>query len=499
MRVAVSTMTVPARSVLPLVVAVVAYGFALSRGGGLLLDPDTYWHLATGQWMLAHLAVPHHDPFSLTMAGAPWVDHEWLSELLMVFAYRAAGWTGLVLLAALALALALGLLAQHLGRWLEPPATAMLVLLAAAAIMPGLLARPHLIALPVMEAWAAGLVIARARSRAPHWALIPLMTLWANLHGSFLVGLALAGPLAIEAVFSAGAGRRRVALRWGAFIGASVLAACLTPNLLHGLVHPLQVMRMPVTLATVSEWRSPDFQQLQPVELWVMAVLYVGLSRGVRLPVIRLLLLMGLVHAGLEHARNQILLGVIGPLIVAEPFGRFLREQDAAPSPNLPRIRIRAAAAVMALALTLFAVLHPPARTADAATPRAALDHVPPALAGRPVFNSYDFGGYLIFRGLRPYVDGRADMYGDAFIAAYLKALQPDRDALEAALRNHAIAWTLLKPDDGAVAVLDVLPGWQRFYADDVAVVHVRSNVLAAERHENPAAVTAFAPARAEN
>jgi hypothetical protein len=83
---------------------------------------------------------------------------------------------------------------------------------------------------------------------------------------------------------------------------------------------------------------------------------------------------------------------------------------------------------------------------------------------------------------LRPYVDGRADMYGDAFMAGYLDALRLRSGRLEAALRDHGIGWTLLQPDDAAVTLLDALPGWQRLYGDDVAVVHVRSTTLQAER-----------------
>jgi hypothetical protein len=308
------------------------------------------------------------------------------------------------------------------------------------------------------------------------------MTLWANLHGSFAIGLVLAAPLGVEAVVAAGAGRRKAALDWSLFLGACALAACLTPNLVRGLIHPAAFTRMPATLAAVSEWQSPDFHYWQPIEVWLLAGLYFALSRGVRLPPMRVLLLLGLLHAGLVHTRYQMLLGVLGPLILAEPLGRFLRERQAAlHSSDRARRTVCAGVAIAAFAFTLPLLINPVARTADRVTPRAAVDRVAPGIARLAVFNSYDFGGYLIFRGLRPYVDGRADMYGDAFIAPYLDALRGRKDKLEAALRDHAVAWTLLKPDDGALGLLDALPGWQRVYADDIAVVHVRTGVLEAE------------------
>lgn len=464
------------RSALPLLVAAAAYGFVLARGARLFGDPDTYWHIAAGNWILQHAAVPQRDPFSFTMPGAPWVDHEWLGQVLIALAWDAGGWSGLALLGALAVALALGLLCRLLLRRLPPLPTLAFVLLAGLSVLPGLLCRPHLLALPLMVTWAGALVAARAESRPPSWALLPLLTLWANLHGSFLIGIVLAMPLAAEAVLAAPpAARRRVGIAWGGFVAGSVLAACLTPNLLRGLVHPVQIMRMSATLRAVTEWRSPDFQQLQPIEIWLLAALGLALARGIRLPPIRILLLLGLLHAGLQHARNQMLLGLIGPLVAAAPLAAILPRRNDRVAAILQRIArpVGAGAVVAAVAAGALFLRHPLARTDDAVTPRAALDHVPRALAAAPVLNSYDFGGYLIFRGVKPYIDGRADMYGDGFVADYLAL--PRRDRLQAALRDHAIAWTLLKADDAVVAVLDALPGWQRVYADAIAVVHVRS------------------------
>ena len=470
-------MTAAERSVLPLLVAVLAYGLVVARGGGLLIDGDTYWHIATGNWILQHLAVLHRDPFSFTAAGARWVDHEWLGQVLMALAYDAGGWSGLALLTALALAAALGLLCLYLRRWLAPLPSAILVLLAYFTVLPELLCRPHVLALPMLVVWTAGLVNARADGCAPSWRLVPLMALWANLHGSFAVGLVLAVPLGIEAICAAPARARQAAVAWGGFVIASILAACLTPNLLQGLVHPLRIMRMPVTLAAILEWRSPDFQQMQPLEIWLLVGLVVALSRGVRLPPVRMLLLLALLHAGLQHVRNQLLLGLVGPLVIAQPLAGYFRSDGIWLDTVLRRsaLALRIGAAATAAAVTGFLALHPLARVNDRVTPRSAMEHVPPALAPRPVLNAYEFGGYLIFRGLRPYIDGRADMYGDAFVAAFLELSDPRKHKLQAELHDRAIAWTLLRPDDVAVAMLDALPGWRRLYADDTAVVHVRT------------------------
>ena len=131
------------------------------------------------------------------------------------------------------------------------------------------------------------------------------------------------------------------------------------------------------------------------------------------------------------------------------------------------------AAAAMGLALIGGRAAMAVERGDEANMPVTALAHVPAWLRARPVLNEYGFGGYLIFEGVRPFIDGRTDMYGDAFMARYARIVSPDPAALDAAIRQYHIAWTILPPDNPVVAELDHKPGWRRLYADRYAVVHV--------------------------
>ncbi len=90
------------------------------------------------------------------------------------------------------------------------------------------------------------------------------------------------------------------------------------------------------------------------------------------------------------------------------------------------------------------------------------------------MLNDYAFGGYLIFSGIAPFIDGRAELYGDAFIKRYVEAMLVESDQLPQLLAEHGITWTLIDPNRPAVFLLDHLPGWRRLYTDDIAVVHVR-------------------------
>jgi hypothetical protein len=460
---------------LPLAAAVVVYALLLLFGERLLNDPDTYWHIAAGRWTWAHGAVPATDPFSATMMGAPWVAHEWLAELLFAGAYGALGWAGAVALAALAAAASLALLIRALARFVAPPlalaAGAMAFLLMAAHLT----ARPHALALPILVAWAAALVRARAEDRRPSLWLLPLMVLWANLHGGFVVGLGLAGALALEAVLLApDAAARGSALRgWGVFLLGAAIASLITPQGIEGWRFPFHLMSMSFALSFVSEWHAPDFTTLQPLELWLLALLAFAFTIGLRVPPFRLLLLAGLVHMALSHIRNAELLALLAPLVLAEPTAAVLERRQAQEAARAGP-RSLAVLGLVAMLLTAAAAYRGYAHENPKIAPAAALAAAEKAGLSGIVFNEYDFGGYLIFRGIAPFVDGRIDLYGDAFMRAYSAALDAEGDALPRLLDRAKVRWTLLRPDTAGVAALDRLPGWERVYADSAAVVHRR-------------------------
>jgi hypothetical protein len=114
-------------------------------------------------------------------------------------------------------------------------------------------------------------------------------------------------------------------------------------------------------------------------------------------------------------------------------------------------------------------------RAEDRVTPTAALAHVPADLRAQPVLNAYDYGGYLIDRGVKVFIDGRTDMYPADFMKNDDRLVAGDNGALAMTLAHYHIAWTIYPAGSRTVAALDKTPGWHRLYADANAVVHVRN------------------------
>ena len=135
----------------------------------------------------------------------------------------------------------------------------------------------------------------------------------------------------------------------------------------------------------------------------------------------------------------------------------------------------RAAAATAVLSLAVATVIVDRMRPIEPMGPAQAVRAARAAQLAGPVLNSYSWGGYLTYAGIPPFIDGRADVYGDAHIREYVQVIEPaSLEALQKLLDKHRIAWTLLDPHAAAIALLDLSPGWRRVYADDTAVIHAR-------------------------
>lgn len=434
-------------------------------------DGDTWWHVSAGQWMLAHRAVLDHDVFSRAFMGKAWTTGEWLSEVLMAAAYRFAGWSGVAVVTGCAMAATVMQLGLWLGRRLDPLPCLVVLVLGIACVMPDYLARPHILALPCLTVWTIGLSEAATARRAPAWWLLPVMTVWANLHGSFAFGLALLIPMAIESALACKDNRVRLLLQWGLFAAGAIAAALLNPHGFGGLAYPFELMGMQ-SLSAIGEWQPLDLRYFNTVEVAAFASAFFLLWRGVRVPPVRLLVLIALFHQTLVHARYGLILGIAAPVLLVDALAEAIGRKRQ----TVETRRFQAAAAATAAAAliigSVFRIVHPIERVAGPASPIPALQAVPASLASQPVFNNYAFGGYLIFRGVRPLVDSRADFYGDAWLDDYWQVVSANDAAVERVFRKYRVTWTMLAPDDPLVSLLDRRPGWHRVFTDRYAVVH---------------------------
>jgi hypothetical protein len=230
-------------------------------------------------------------------------------------------------------------------------------------------------------------------------------------------------------------------------------------------------------LSRISEWRPQDFGHPGTMELALLMLVGLTLTRPFAMPPVRAALLVALVAMALQHSRHQVLLGIIAPMLLAQPIAAALSGDPIAGDwRRVARIALTATLAA-ALAISGARLLVPIERVDGRAAPISALGAVPPALRARPVLNDYAFGGYLIWSHVRPFIDARAELYGDPMLSLYGKIQAGDQAAIESTLERYDVAWTIFAPDARIVAILDRTPGWRRLYSDATAVVQARDGV----------------------
>jgi hypothetical protein len=461
---------------LPLWVGLAVYALLVVAGNTLLNDPDTLWQVTLGHWILDHRAVPHEDVYSFTMRGEPWISTQWLAQVLLAKAYDWAGWTGPVVLAAAAIAATYAMLARYLAARLSESVSLVFICGALALTLPHLLARPHVLAMPFMVLWIGGMIAAADKREAPSFWLLPSMVLWANLHGGFVFGLMMVGPIALDAVVSADRdARMMLALRWALFGLAALLASFCNPYGFDALLASQKILSLGRALQLIMEWHAADFSRVGALEIYLLLGLALTLYCGVKLPTTRILILLGLLHMALSQGRAAEILALIAPMVLAVPLARQIEaagpSDDHHAAPRGALIGVLVAALVAGTAA--YASVHrfePNLRGA----PVAAVTELKKLNVAR-VLNDYDFGGYLIYRGVDTFIDGRTELFGEKFFIDHNNAsglAEPEN--LFRLLDQYKIGATFLRTQSAATGLLDHLDGWEKVYSDDLATIHVR-------------------------
>jgi hypothetical protein len=458
-------------------------------------DLDFWWLLAGGRYLVETGRFLTTDPFSATAQGAEWLNHAWGFELVLYGVYRAAGMTGVVLLQGIAAAAAFGVLYGLLRRDGLGRGWALgLLALGALATHGFWTPRPQLVTY-LLLAVVCRLVADYQAGRAGRLWWLPVLTaLWANLHGGFLAGpglvaLCAAGELAGWALGDA-AGRAGGLARARALAGwslASLAAAVVNPFHFRALLFPLAVLGDRQAQAWITEWQPLAFghPQVLVLELLLGLALVIGLATPRPLPWRDLVVLLPMVHLGLQAVRNTPLLVIVATPIVGRAVGATAAAHWRG-LPALARQGVALGAAVLVLsASSLLVGSGDPVRVWTVLRPGFGVAPSLPADAvaflrqhGRrgAVLNEYNWGGYLIWQlypEFRVTMDGRLAVYG------------PER------FREH-------------LTVFELAPGWQealRRLAPDTALVRTGSPLVAAlrasgwvVRYEDPGATVLDPP-----
>ncbi|MFA6031542.1 MAG: hypothetical protein WC889_01420 [Myxococcota bacterium] len=473
-----------ARLILCLLVACITMAALATFAGALLQDPDNWWQVKVGLDFLANRTFPTVDPYSHTFAGQPWIAKEWLGQVLLALAYRAGGWNGVVTLIIATVGLTVFLMGWFLSVSLKPLLAVALAFVAAFLIDPIYTARPHVFTLPIIVIWTAMLFRAAQEEKTPQWWLLVLIALWANLHATFTLGFVIAAFAGLDLLARIGLSKPALLAKWVAFGLLCPLVSLIHPYGVKSILATLTVAYGNEAVPLILEWRPFNAQEQPFQEVAMLVALFGLLLSRLRIGWPKALFIVFILHMFLGHMRFVYLFYLLAPLVIAAEvaqqypslsFAAWLAEKRDGLEKFFARQFYPICGAATFLLVGAVLVLGnvyqvaPSQKTSASGALAFAQSH---HLSGN-VLNSYDFGGTLIFHGIKTYIDGRTDQL---FLGGFTKTddetgLSGGKPLLEAQLKKYDIGWALLSAGDNRIPFFDEL-GWKRVYSDDYAVIY---------------------------
>ena len=445
-----------------------------------VVDADIWWHLRTGEWMLAHHAVPRVDLYSAGLAGRPWLAYSWLFELVVVKLFHGLGLAGIVAYSS-AMILAITVALFHLVRRLQGDFTLAVLLTFAAVFSMGHLytPRPWMFTILFFTLEMDILMQARRTGRARELLWLPvLFALWANVHIEFVDGLFVLGLALVEAVV----------VRWWTSVETRVrpawMGGALAASLLATLANPFgwRIYQAAYELATqggalnkVSELQAIPFRGVVDFDVLLLALgSAAALAWTRRFQPFETVLLGFAAFLAFRSQRDVWVMAVVGAVILASTIPGS--EKAAIRLPRLAMGLAALAAAMVVLAgFRVMRVNNAQLETLLAKNmPVSAVEAVRAKGYAGPLYNDYTWGGYLIWALRMPVsIDGRQNLYGDQRIDRSVATWSAEPDwATDAQLMKAGLVIGPVKAPLNQVLRMD--SRFQLAYEDKVAAVFVR-------------------------
>ncbi len=457
-------------------------------------DPDFWWHLRAGQYMVETATIPHTDPFAFTAQGKEWVAHEWLSEVFIYAAYRVGGFAFLTILFSGIITFAFALTyARSEGK---PYLAGFALLLGALATAPTWGVRPQMLTLLLMSVFL--FLLDRFVVTRENRFLFPLpflMLVWVNLHSGYAIGLIVIGAFWFAAfiegiVFRVRKYHAKNSLDTEPALSPrntrllliilvlSTLAVVINPNGARMFVYPFETLTSAAMQRYIQEWFSPDFHQTEwlPFALLLVSLIATTLIARARVPLAHIILLFLLGVLALRSARNIPLFVLVAIPVLSTQLAAWIplrASNKATPRP----MQIINAAIVVVLAVFVFlrvaSVLANQTNAEREKFPAAAVEWIQKNRPAPNIYNSYGWGGYLIWK-LYPdylvYIDGRADVHGDAFIEDFLNIYRASQ-GWQTELAARDVRLVLIEPNAPLANALANDSLWTRVFSDSQSII----------------------------
>ena len=473
--------------------SIYVFAYAFFFAARPLSDGDFWWHLKTGEYIVNTHSVPRADFFSFTNYGKAWVAHEWLSEAIFYIIYSRLGFNFLIVVFAILTALAFWIAYRRSES--HPLIGGAAALLGVWTVLPTIGVRPRVFTLLLSSVYLALLArfIRRSEGRDIWW-LVPLMVLWVNLHGGFLIGLVVIGLTIVGLQLDVWNEGRNIGAAWPQLktlimvLVVCSLAVLLNPHGIWIYKFPFEIFLSPVQQQTVNDWLSPNFHQSEAVPLLMLIFLTIAalVISPKRVSLRELILFLATLYMTLKSQRHMAVLALVSVPLMADHLQAWVTAKSSGrifgPS-NVTILSRKATIFSLLLLLPLFAFATKLRATVFSAPDQKAIDAPVKAveylqqnkIVGKTFTDPNIWSGYLIWAmpSNPVFIDGRIDMYGDKFVSEYLNIILGYSDWREP-FDRYGVQVVIVPPKSPVATGMRTASDWQQVYVDEMAVVFTR-------------------------
>jgi hypothetical protein len=489
-------------------------------------DLDIWLHLGTGQYIVENHNIPQKDIFSATRQGAPWVDHEWLFQVFVYWAYKLGGMNGIINLTAVIIS-AIFILLYFAGKGINRDILQLgLLFLMLHVFQHRIMLRPDTLSLLFFVLFA--MIIAFWAERK--WALAAIFSiqvLWVNIHGFFILG-----PLLLSMALGAEWLKRHVKLPfdWNEIgnltdeeysnlkkaLMISAIACLINPYFIKGALYPLTIIfsfggdskiffqHIGELEPAISFGNVFDFGRY-PAYKWLILISICSFFFQIRKIDISVLMLWSFaLFASSQASRNIVFFAAVAYFVVLCNYSNFSWMQFIAPYFQKEKRRYLMAI-TMKVILIVFLLNYVKGLSyhgyfdfdkmerkseyrgvSQRNFPIKAVDFLKNAGIKGNFWNDFNSGSYLIGRispNIRVFIDGRTELYGGKFFDSYRRIGEGDKELFDQAVSDYALTGAFLNsvhtpPPKKLLTNLYNDPDWQMIYFNYDAVIFLKANEI---------------------
>ena len=388
----------------------------------VIYENDYFWHIKAGEYMVKHHTILTKDIFSWNLVGKYWFSHEWLFEIILYRFYKLFGNLHIYIYTFICFfILLISIFILHKKEYLKNIPFCLIWLVASTILIHFLQARPHLITYVFISFLVYILFDLYNNENSKKIYFIPLISLlWVNIHGgsSNLIYI-LPIIFIISGLFTFNSSKlenkrysKKQIIKYSLCIILGFLPLFINPHGIKMITYPYTNMTNKLMISNITEWQPTNLNNIQHYMYFILAfiIFMIMFISKTKIRLIDFILFLAGLYLGLKSIRFWPFIYIF----MSHSIFYYVKERKKDPGTNIILLILSIFCILVFVSNIPILRLKPPKIVSDKAI------NILKREKPNKLYNYYDYGGYLIYKDIDVFIDGRADLYSKYNYRDYL-------------------------------------------------------------------------------